>query len=107
MDQIYLTRQEKRFLTYLRFVKKIQPGFDVSHLVKCGLIRRNYSDKKNEIGMFIPENTYSLTDYERRWRIAKRQDRWQRIVTPITVTILTDAVIHAIRQLLQWIESLP
>lgn len=107
MDKIYLTFREKRLLFFMRFVKKVKPHFDVSHLVDFGLIAQNYSGVTNQYGYRFYDDSYSLTDFELRFRIAKRQDRWRRIVTPIVVTILTDAVLNAARWLLQWIKSLP
>lgn len=100
MDGIYLTKQEKCFLFYLRFVRKIQPGFDVSHLVQCGLIRRNTTGKRNAIGEHIPDNTYSLTDFAVRYRIAKWQDRWHRIFTPILVSVVSSIITAIVTVLL-------
>ena len=107
MDKIYLTFREKCLLFFMRFKKKVKPHFDASHLVDSGLIAQNYSGETNQHGYRFYDDTYSLTDFELRFRIATRQDRWRRIVTPIVVTILTDAVIHAIQWLLQWIKLLP
>lgn len=105
MDNIYLTNQEKRLLFFLRFVKKIHPGFDVSQLVSYGLIRRNYSGKRNAIGEQIPDNTYSLTPFELRFRIAQRRARIHRYFTPITVSILTNIAIAALKWLAEWLST--
>lgn len=96
MDGVYLTCREKRLLFVMRFRKKIKPKFDVSHLISCGLIDHTYSGRKNMIGEHVPDDTYSLTAFERRWRIANRQDRWQRIVTPIFVSVASSVITAAI-----------
>lgn len=106
MNGIYLTNREKRLLFLMRFKKKHVPKDDVSTLVSHGLIAHTYSGRRNAIGEAIPDATYSLTDKAVRYRIAKREDRWKRIITPITVTILTDAVLHGIRWLAEWLPKL-
>lgn len=106
MDQIYLTFQENRFLFILRFKKKAKPRFDASHLYDCNLIKMNYYAEKNQYGASMPDGTFSLTDFAIRYRIAKRQARCHRLFTPVTVTILTDAVIHGIKWLIEWIPRL-
>ena len=103
MDQIYLTFRENRFLFILRFRKKAKPRFDVSHLYDCNLIKMNYYAEKNQYGASMPDGTFSLTDFAIRYRIAKRQARWHRLVTPITVSILTNAALYALKWLLQQI----
>lgn len=105
MEQINLTRQEKLFLFYLRFVKKIQPGFDVSYLVEKQLIRRNTTGKRNAIGEPIHDNTYSLTPFELRFRIEQRRERVHRYFTPITVSILTNIAIAALKWLAAWLPT--
>lgn len=107
MDSVFLTFREKRLLFFMRFKKKVKPRFDVSQLVSYGLISPNHFSKKSAIGTFDPDGTYSLTDKAVRFRIKRRQDFFRRIITPITVTILTDAVINAARWLWQWLQELP
>lgn len=107
MNDLYLTRREKALLFFMRFKKKVKPRFDASHLVNCGLIAQNLSDKRNQHGVRYPLDTFSLTERELRWRIAVREDRWKRIVTPITVTILTNAALAGIQWLWQWLQELP
>ena len=96
MDHIYLTGKEKRLLFFMRFKKKVKPKADVRQLVSYGLIQRNYSDQRNAIGEAVSDGTYSLTDFAIRYRIAKRQDRWQRIVTPIFVSVASSFITAAI-----------
>lgn len=96
MDKIYLTFREKCLLFFMCFKKKVKPRFDVSHLVDCGLIAQNYSGKTNQHGYRFYEDTYSLTDFELRFRIAKRQDRWRQIVTPIFVSVASSIITAAI-----------
>lgn len=106
MDGIYLRFREKCFLFALRFRKKLPPLIDVDYLCSRGLVRKNFSGERNEIGDAIPDGTYSLTDFAVRYRIAKRQDFWKRVVTPVTVSILTTIVLHGLRLLVQWLSTL-
>lgn len=104
MDGIYLTFREKRFLFALRFRKALKPKFDVSYLIRNRLVCYNYSGERNEIGEAVTEDTCSLTDFAVRCRIETRKDRLNRYVTPITVSVLTNLAINALRWLLQWIK---
>lgn len=96
MDGIYLSRREKRFLFVLRFKKRIKPKFDVSKLASYGLISESGTWVVNESGKQVFDRVYSLTDDAVRYRIAKRQDRWQRIVTPIFVSVASSVITAAI-----------
>lgn len=106
MDGIYLTGREKRLLFLMRFKKKVKPRFDVSMLVSVGLISPNRSGVKNSIGEYLMDGSYSLTDKYTRFRIAKRQDLFRRLVTPITVTVLTNIVLYGLQWLIKWLQSL-
>ena len=106
MDGIYLTYREKRFLFALRFQKKLRPKFDVSKLVTYGLISESGAWIIDESGKQVFDRLYSLTDFAVRYRLAKRQDFWKRVVTPITVTILTDLTLHILRRLWLWLSAL-
>lgn len=106
MDGISLTFREKRFLFALRFRKALKPKFDVSYLIRNRLVCYNDSGERNEIGEAIMEDTCSLTDFAVRYRIAKRQDFWKRVVTPITVSILTTIALNGLRLLMQWLSAL-
>lgn len=107
MDDIYLTSREKLFLFALRFFKKLRPHFDVSKLLSYGLLSENGKWIINESGKQVFDRVYSLTDDAIRYRIAKRQDFWKRVITPITVTIITDAILNGIRWLLELLSKLP
>lgn len=99
MDNINLTCREKCLLFCMRFKKMIKPRFDVSHLVRCGLIRQNASGERNSIGIQLLEDTYSLTPFELRFRIAQRRARIHRYITPVTVTILTTIAVEVLKWL--------
>ena len=101
MDGIYLTFREKWFLFTLRFKNRLLPKYDVSKLISYGLIDHSYTGKPNKYGAIYPDKTYCLTDFAIRYRIAMRQDRWKRIITPVIVSVVTNLAMHALQGLLQ------
>lgn len=107
MDNINLTLREKSLLFFMRFKKKVKPRFDVSQLVSYGLIRRNASGKRNAIGEQLLDDTYSLTPFELRFRIAQRRTRIHRYITPVTVTILTTIAIEVLKWLVELLQEPP
>lgn len=87
MEKICLTRREKYLLLSMKNGKKIKPEFDVSQLVSFGLIRRDYSGKKNDIGEQLPDDTYSITDYGHRYLIHKREEYFTRKL-PVVISLI-------------------
>lgn len=106
MNDIYLTFREKRTLFFMRFKGKIEiKESDTYSLLKFRLIERNYLPETDELGCCIWDGTFSLTDEYTRFRIAKREDRFKRLVTPITVTVLTNIVLYGLQCLIKWLQS--
>ena len=106
MNDIYLRFHEKWILFLMRFTKekKVKPE-TANQLISYGLIARNYTDTKNEIGEYIPAGTYHLTDKWHRYRIFRRRDFFHRILTPVTVTVLTTIALQMLEWLIQWLLS--
>lgn len=90
----------------MRFTKekKVKPE-TANQLISYGLIAQNYTDTKNAIGEYIPAGTYHLTDKWHRYRIFRRRDFFHRILTPITVTVLTTIALQMLEWLIQWLLS--
>lgn len=65
-------------------------------MASYGLISESGTWVVNESGKQVFDRVYSLTDDAVRYRIAKRQDRWQRIVTPIFVSVASSVITAAI-----------
>lgn len=106
MNEIYLTHREKRILFFLRFKKKMKiKDSDAYPLLNFKLIEHNYLSETDDFGCVIDDGTYSLTDNYTRFRIAEQQDFFHRIFTPITVTVLTNIVLYALRLLLRLIQQ--
>lgn len=91
-----MTRREKWLLFLMRFKKKHVPKGDVYTLVSHGLIAHTYSGRTNAIGEAIPDAAFCLTDKAVRYRIAKREDRWKRIITPIFVSVASSVITAAV-----------
>lgn len=107
MNGVYLTAREKRILFFMRFKKKSKiKESDADSLLMFKLIERNYLPETDELGCIIWDGTFSLTDEYTRFRIAKREDRFNRLVTPITVTVLTNIVLYGLQWLIRWLQSL-
>lgn len=108
MNDVYLTAHEKLTLFVMRFKKKSEISeSDASPLLKFRLIERNYLPETDELGGLIWDGTFSLTDEYTRFCIARREDLYKRIVTPITVTVLTNIVLYGLQYLIKWLQSLP
>lgn len=106
MNDIYLTAHEKWILFFMRFKKKSAiKESDAYSLLKFRLIERNYLSETDELGCCIWDGTFSLTDGYTRFRIAKREDRFKRLITPITVTVLTNIVLYGLQWLIKWLQS--
>lgn len=106
MNDIYLTAHEKWILFFMRFKKKSAiKESDAYSLLKFRLIERNYLSETDELGCCIWDGTFSLTDEYIRFCIAKREDRFKRLVTPITVTVLTNIVLYGLQWLIKWLQS--
>lgn len=100
-DNVYLRHRERRLLRIMRLKKKVTPKFDVSVLVsEYKLIVPNYSGKKNSIGEPLPDGTYSISDNGIRFLIFRRQSLFRRLVTPITVSVLTSVAVQLVTQCL-------
>lgn len=107
MNDIYLTAHEKWILFFMRFKKKSAiKESDAYSLLKFRLIERNYLSETDELGCCIWDGTFSLTDEYTRFRIAKREYHFKRLVTPITVTVLTNIVLYGLQWLIKWLQSL-
>lgn len=106
MNDIYLTVHEKWILFFMRFKKKSAiKESDAYSLLIFRMIERNYLSETDELGCCIWDGTYSLTDVYTRFCIAKREDRTKRLVTPITVTVLTNIVLYGLQWLIKWLQS--
>lgn len=104
MASIYLTSREKRFLFSLRFRQHAKPRFDVSVLASYGLIHRNYLSEKNEIGEYVPDGTYSLSDLGKRWFIQQREERFvKKLPVVLSVIALIKSFWPEIMSAFQWI----
>lgn len=107
MIDVYLTAKEKRVLFFMRFKKKSKiKESDADSLLKFKMIERNYLPETDELGCVIWDGTFSLTDEYTRFRIAKREDRFNRLVTPVTVTVLTNIVLYGLQWLVRWLQSM-
>lgn len=106
MNDIYLRFHERWILFAMRLTKSRKVKPETAHqLVSYGLIAQNHLNTKNEIGEYIPAGTYHLTDKWHRYRIFRRRDFFHRLVTPITVTVLTTIVLQMLEWLIQWLLS--
>lgn len=104
MGGFYLTIREKIFLFLLRFKKKIKPRFDVHQLASYGLIRSNHSSEKNEIGEWLKDGTYSLTDSGKRYFIQRREAFFvKRLPVVISLVALIKSFWPEISALFNWV----
>lgn len=98
-DEVLLTAREKCVLFKMRFNKKSTlKDADEKYFLRLELIDPNYTGKKNSIGEPIPDGTYRLADKYIRYRIYMRQDFYRRLVTPITVSVLTTLAVQLVTQ---------
>lgn len=91
-DDILLSPKEKLILLHLRFCKKRKGNVFACPLYKLweyGLIVENHTSQHGPEGEAIPDGTYSLTDKAKRYRIYIRRQRFQRYITPFTVSAIT------------------
>lgn len=94
-DKIVLTRSEQHTLQKFLFCKRVPEenlGSNAAILTSFGLIKANYSGKKNSIGEQIPDGTYSLTDFYYRYRKYRRE----QIATPIFISVISSVITAAV-----------
>lgn len=98
-DEVLLTVREKCVLFKMRFNKKSKlKTADEKYFLHLELIDPNYTGKKNSIGEPIPDGTYRLADKYTRYRIYVCRDFFRRLVTPITVSVLTTIAVQLVTQ---------
>lgn len=98
-DEVLLTAREKSVLFKMRFNKKSTlKDADEKRFLDLKFIEPNYTGRKNSIGEPIPDGTYKLADKYTRYRIYVRRDFYRRLVTPITVSVLTTLAVQLVTQ---------
>lgn len=113
-DRIILTKKERFLLLALRLTKRMPTTFHqsgVKTLDRYGLIIYNHSTQQDELGNFIPDGTYRISDKGVRYRIYVRRERFHRFLTPIVVAAITSTVLYISQQLLlpelsDWLQGL-
>lgn len=94
-EDIVLIRSEKSALLKFIFHKRIPEesiADAVQVLVRYGFIKRNYSNKTNEIGEQLPDGTYSLTDQYSRYRKYLKQQFRKSFIYPIIIAFFTSLI---------------
>ena len=94
MDEITLLFSEKLLLTKIRIFRKVKlkdtPAFHTLH--KHGLIAQNFTNKRNQYGVRLLDDTVSCTDFCKRWLAEKRADFRQRVFTPLWVSVVSSVI---------------
>lgn len=94
MDEIILLFPEKLLLTKIRILRKVKlkdtPAFRTLH--EHGLIAQNFTNKRNQNGAQMLDDTVSCTDFCRRWVIHNRIEFFHRFFTPLVVSIISAVI---------------
>lgn len=89
-DNIHLLPKEKRSLFSFHFWKnkpkeKIKCYYELCFIYK--FIKQNYTGKKDEMGFDILDDTYSISDNYRRYKIYLRKKRFTNLPNWIAIVI--------------------
>ena len=96
-SDIILNFKERTLLFLIGFCKSSRLFYEYvskSPLCRFNIVRLNDSDERNVDGIPIPDGTYSLTDFGKRYKIYLRRERFYRYLTPITVSAITTTVLY-------------
>lgn len=108
MDEIILLFPERLLLTKIRIFRKVKLR-DTSAFKKLheyGLIAQNFTNKRNQYGVRLLDDTVSCTDFCKRWIVQKRIDFRHRVFTPLWVSIISSVVSSVIVSIITSIITL-
>ena len=98
--KIVIKRNERLYLLSLRFKKKRKLPPSMRYLYVYGLVVPNYTGERDQLGGFIQDGTYSLSDKYARYSIYRR-DLFFRGKLPVIISVI--ALLRSYRNEILWL----
>lgn len=102
-NNIILSRKERFLLFALRFTKRMPGNFfgkSLKTFLQNNFIYSNHLPERDELGNFLPDGTYRISETGIRYRIYVHRERSRRVFTPIVVSAITSTMLYILQQLL-------
>lgn len=94
-DNVVLLRTEIRSLRKIKSKSVNQNAVEhFKTLYHADLIKYDYGDQQDEFGQFIRLETVHVTDKGTRYLVWLRRQRMKSILLPVSLSVLTTAVIY-------------